>query len=147
MDADERPHDEMRETSRGPGLIAEEQIELLWCQLVRLRPPQQMSPAGLAPSIPLIGEAAHELMPVSAAESLGISVSQRRIPTNICQSLDNQRALPINARQAPAGGRVLARLIASEMISLSTIILLCVAVFLSRLGPIPRPPKQEPFGD
>jgi len=89
MDADERPHGEMRETGRGPGLIAEEQIELLWCQPVRLRAPQQISPAGLAPSIPLIGEATYELIPMPAAESLGILVSQRSIPANVCQSLED----------------------------------------------------------
>src|SRR5262249_23546030 len=103
LDSDERPHGEMRETIRGPALIAEEQIELLWCQLVCLRTPQQMSSAGLAPSMPLIGEAAHELIPVPAAESLRISVSQLWIPPNTCQSLEDQRALPVNARQALAG--------------------------------------------
>ena len=147
MDADERPHGEMRETSRGQGLIAEEQIELLWCQLVRLRAPQQMSPAGLAPSIPFIGEAAHELIPVPAAESFGISVSQRRMPTNVCQSLEDQRAPPVNARQALAGDAGLGApdRVGDDQLKHNH------PPLRSRLPlqdqPIPRLPKQEPFGD
>ena len=87
VNGDEHANPEMCHPNRQAGLIAVQQHELLVCQPVDVCAPKNVPSGGPTSSLPFRREASHILLPGNTAERLGISLRERRLPSDVCQSL------------------------------------------------------------